>query len=329
VGGPAFERLTRWWRSAQLAAVGAALGVVGLVLVGQLGTPAAQLRTLRHLGDAWADPVAWVLALLTLIVEALVGYLLVVLVLRSLSMLPGTFGRLAARMTFLVTPVAVRRILDLVVGGALLAHSTLVLLPATPPGHRSVPARTAIAASLSFMGTSPLMDPRTQADSSPFWGPCSFTGSLVPAALPHEVPAGFRATRVVSAAVGMEPVETRPTPRRPSAPLPPWLGGGPSMATFEQVPTTAARTGAKRPATSANPSENGAGPAARVHIVEPDDTLWDIAAAHLAPAARSAANVHRYWQQVYRPNRTVIGADPDLIHPGMRLDVPPYRPGRR
>jgi hypothetical protein len=213
VGGPAFERFTGWWRSAQLAAVGAALGGVGVVLVGQLGTPAAQLRTLRHLGDAWADPVACVLALLTLVVEALVGYLLVVLVLRSLSILPGTLGRLAARMTFLVTPVAVRRILDLLVGGALLAHSTLALLPTPPPGHRSVPARTPTAASLSFMGASPPMDSRALADSSPFTGPCSFTGSwsfaasLVPAALPHEVPAGFRgAARVVSAAAGMEPV---------------------------------------------------------------------------------------------------------------------------
>jgi hypothetical protein len=348
VGGPAFDRFTGWWRSAQLAVVGAALGGVGLVLVGQLGTPAAQLRTLRHLGDAWADPVACVLALLTLVVEALVAYLLIVLVLRSLSILPGTLGRLAARMTFLVTPVAVRGILDLLVGGALLAHSTLALLPTTPPGHRSVPARTPIAASLSFMGTSQPTDSRSLADSSPFSGPCGFTGSgsftgswssassLVPAALPHQVPAGFRGVaRVVSAAAGVEPVETRPTSRRSSAPLPPWLGGGPSIgggpsvATSEQPPTTADRTGATRPGASANPSENGAGPAARVHIVEPHDTLWDIAVAHLAPADRSAANVHRYWQQVYQRNRTVIGADPDLIHPGIRLEVPPYHRGRR
>jgi nucleoid-associated protein YgaU len=101
------------------------------------------------------------------------------------------------------------------------------------------------------------------------------------------------------------------------------------VATSEQPPTTADRTGATRPDASANPSENGAGPAARVQIVEPHDTLWDIAVAHLAPADRSAANVHRYWQQVYQRNRTVIGADPDLIHPGIRLEVPPYHRGRR
>jgi hypothetical protein len=42
-----------------------------------------------------------------------------------------------------------------------------------------------------------------------------------------------------------EPVAARPSPRRSAAPLPPWLGGGPS-----------------RPA--------------RGHAVEAGDTLWDI-----------------------------------------------------
>jgi nucleoid-associated protein YgaU len=59
------------------------------------------------------------------------------------------------------------------------------------------------------------------------------------------------------------------------------------------------------------------------------DTLWDIAATHLGPGERTVLNVHRYWRQVYRTNRRVIGADPDLIHPGTRLDVPPFRRDRR
>jgi resuscitation-promoting factor RpfA len=58
------------------------------------------------------------------------------------------------------------------------------------------------------------------------------------------------------------------------------------------------------------------------------DTLWDIAAAHLAPSERSVGRVHRYWQQVYRANRRLIGADPDLIRPGARLDVLPFRSDR-
>ena len=65
------------------------------------------------------------------------------------------------------------------------------------------------------------------------------------------------------------------------------------------------------------------------HSVETGDTLWDIAAAHLVPAERSNATIHRYWHQVYRANRAVVGPDPDLIHPGTRLDVAPFRRDRR
>jgi nucleoid-associated protein YgaU len=39
--------------------------------------------------------------------------------------------------------------------------------------------------------------------------------------------------------------------------------------------------------------------------------------------------VDRYWRQIYRANRPAIGADPDLIHPGTRLDVPWFRSERR
>jgi hypothetical protein len=63
--------------------------------------------------------------------------------------------------------------------------------------------------------------------------------------------------------------------------------------------------------------------------VEGGDTLWDIAAAHLPPAQRSAATIHQYWPQVYQANRRVVGVDPNLIHPGTHLDVTPFRQDRQ
>jgi hypothetical protein len=123
------------------------------------------------------------------------------------------------------------------------------------------------------------------------------TGDLVPVSL-----GSGRARWLADRA---EPVEARPTPRRSAASLPPWLGGGPS-----------------KPAP-------GHGAEARGYTVKAGDTLWDIAGAHLPPSQRSAATIHRYWPQVYRANRQIVGADPDLIYPGTNLGVAPFRQDRR
>jgi hypothetical protein len=264
------------WPSARLPAAAIGLVLMGSALTEVVGSPVALLRALGDLGHSWADPVASMLALMALMAEALVAYVLVVLVLRSLCGLPGSMGRLAGRLISLVTPVAVRRLLDVLVGGALLAQVTLATTAGTPPGHRwSGPATT----------------------------------SHVAGQLRWPVDA-------------MAPAGARPTPRRSAAPPPPWLGGGPS--------NPGPRHGNEPGDIPAPRHEDRAGDAAASgHIVEVGDSLWDIAAARLAPGERSAANVHRYWRQIYRANRAVIGADPDLIHPGTRLAVPPFRPSRR
>jgi hypothetical protein len=316
-------------------AVAAGLLLVGRVLVGDVGSPVQLLGALGGLGDPWADPVAPTISLLALLAETLVAYLLIVLALRSLCRLPGTAGRVARRVTLLVTPVVVRRLLDLLVGGALLAQATLAT-SALPPGHRPAVPALAMATSLSSSGHAA---PATGHDpGSPGMGPPQPRQAVT------------------------DPVETRPAPRRSSAPLPPWLGGGPSnplpRSTRDVRPgstgdlrpgsTGDLRPGstgpaARGPASKAKPGsragagpglsgEPGPGPSGEVvagYTVAVGDTLWDIAAAHLAPGERTVPNVHRYWPQVYRANRRAIGADPDLIHPGTRLDVPPFRPGRR
>lgn len=62
--------------------------------------------------------------------------------------------------------------------------------------------------------------------------------------------------------------------------------------------------------------------AARTHVVRAGDTLWSLAAADLSPAADDA-DISRRSHRLHELNRAVIGDDPDLIHPGQRLQLPP------
>ena len=288
----------------------AGLVLVGRVLVGEVGPPVRLLRALGDLGDPWADPVAPVISLLALLAEALVAYILVVLALRSLCLLPGSAGRVAGRVALLVTPVVVRRLLDLLVGGTLLAQATLAATSGLPPGHREAAPTPAMATSLRSGGHAvPVTGPHPGPPGSTGLGLLG-TGQGPPGM--GSDPHGTGSARPGLPVTG--PVETRPAPRRSAAPLPPWLGGGPS----NPPPRS---TGDARPG-------SGGGAVAGYTVVV-GDTLWDIAAAHLAPGERTVPNVHRYWRQVYRANRRAIGADPDLIRPGTRLDVPPFRRGPR
>lgn len=52
------------------------------------------------------------------------------------------------------------------------------------------------------------------------------------------------------------------------------------------------------------------------------DSLWVLAAAQLGPDARPT-EVDRQWRRLYDLNRPAIGPDPDLIHPGQQLRLPP------
>jgi hypothetical protein len=280
-------------RLAPVTGVAAGLLLVERLLVGEVGSPTALVRSLQDLGDPGADPILSTLALMALLAEAFVGYLLLVLALRSLATLPGLTGRLARRITFALAPAVVRRMVDVLVGGALLVQVT-VAAPDPSPGHFSSGSCQAVVA-LSV---------------------CSRSGG--PVTLGDPAPVRLGTARLRLPVDGKEPVQARPIPRRSAAPLPPWLGGGPSKAA--PLP----------PSLGDGPSQAAPGYRAQAseYTVEAGDTLWDIAAAHLVPAERSTATIHRYWQQLYRANRRSVGADPDLIHPGTRLDVVPFRRDR-
>jgi nucleoid-associated protein YgaU len=64
--------------------------------------------------------------------------------------------------------------------------------------------------------------------------------------------------------------------------------------------------------------------ATRTVLVRAGDSLWSIAAEDLAPTADDAA-VAAHWRRIYDLNRVVIGPDPDVIHPGQRLELPAHR----
>jgi Tfp pilus assembly protein FimV len=259
------------WPWARILALAAGLFLIEWQLLAVMGTPAAQLRVLRDLGLSPTDPVTPLLAVLALLTEALIGYVVVVLALRTLSLLPGSIGGLTGRAVLHVSPDAVRKVLDVLVGGTLLAQATLTAMPSAPPDRPLDAVNMTTAASVTSIGAVGLIGPT---------GPATGMG-----------PATTWPTTT-------RPAETRPPSRRLAAPLPPWLGGGPSKP----------KVG---------------------YTVVPGDTLWDIAAARLQPTERSSARVHRYWQQIYRANRPAIGDEPDLIHPGTRLHVPRFRSERR
>jgi nucleoid-associated protein YgaU len=53
--------------------------------------------------------------------------------------------------------------------------------------------------------------------------------------------------------------------------------------------------------------------AQRVYTVQPGDTLWAVAQKHLGAGAD--------WTQLYTLNRATIGGNPDVIHPGEKLNL--------
>ena len=64
-----------------------------------------------------------------------------------------------------------------------------------------------------------------------------------------------------------------------------------------------------------------------VHVVAAGDSLWAIAEAHPAPGTTTEAR----WRAIWEANLSVVGPDPDLIHPGQELSLPgdPSQEGHR
>ena len=198
------DRAALWrddrWRSARLPATVTGLVLVERVLLDEVGSPAPLLRDLGGIGRSWADPVASVLAVVALMAETLVAYLLIVLLLQSLCSLPGFMGRLAGRLMSRVSPAVVQRLLDLLLGAR--------CSPRWPGDGTRCTARPSMG--------------RLRAGVDRVLGRRRFCRSVHPEWPGHDEPRRGRRRWPLQA---MGPAGAGPTPRRSAAPLPPWLGG--------------------------------------------------------------------------------------------------------
>lgn len=123
---------------------------------------------------------------------------------------------------------------------------------------------------------------------------CGAALTVAPPALAHDTPASPQSISAAPQDVGAGRLDGLPYPDRA-------IGG---------------RIGSRSPRT---PSVR---PPASAHRVGPGESLWSIAAAQLPPGT-SPALVTRHWHAIYRANRSILGADPDLVQIGTELHLPP------
>lgn len=137
------------------------------------------------------------------------------------------------------------------------------------------------------------------------------------------------------------PADTAPSPGSPTAqgpgpessdPRSPGSSGTPSPGAPSPGPgSPAAETPVEAPAPPGeNPADGTASPegadgTAGDHVVRAGESLWSIAAAELGADA-TPAQIAARWPQWFEANSDLIGADPDLIHPGQELHAPADNP---
>lgn len=97
-------------------------------------------------------------------------------------------------------------------------------------------------------------------------------------------------------------------------------GTGAELLAGLPLPERAVAPAGDRPAAegpTTRPASARAVPAGGRHVVRPGDSLWSIAVEH--PGAGSTDS---RWRAIWAANRTEVGDDPDLIHPGQVLRLP-------
>jgi hypothetical protein len=306
---------------------------IDLVLMGLLGWAGPDPLAL---GAALADPQGWVdqvgpdtAVVMTagLLCWAMLLWVTVGLLLVASAAAPGAMGRIADAFAGCLVPAALRRAatvaLGISVGTAAVASTAAAVSPPARTPHVSTPAVALTDDGQSHRPPStppPPADVDWPLDPAPAKPPLTRDG---PSTTPSAGQTGQGGSRVLppgraGSSDASEPAGGPPTtggysPRRPR----------PATGVERPGKSSSAAAGAG-PATSATPvaAPGGDGTASRSVVVQPGDCLWLIAARRLGPQP-SAAEIAREWPRWYAVNRRVIGADPDLLRPGLALAAPP------
>ena len=112
-------------------------------------------------------------------------------------------------------------------------------------------------------------------------------------------------------------------------PLPDRASSGPGRVPATPKPASppaSPPTAPPQPQPTAEPVADGPGDTGdtgdnSVHVVRPGDSLWAIAAEH-STTSPDGADLPAVARALYEENLDVIGADPNLIHPGQELVLP-------
>lgn len=238
---------------------------------------------------------------------------------------PGALGRCAQRISCVVLPRTVQRVLAGSAGLSILlapavAQARSHWVPAPGPSAHSVTATAEPAPGPAWPTTRSSAGPSTTPSLAPLPGP-SWPGRIV---TPTRTP-----TSPSTSASGPDVERPSDTPGRhstPSAPghtptsTPRTTPGHPPPAQRRPAPATIQPTRPDAPTPDQDPAQT----ADRVRVNH-GDALWLIAAHRLGPDPSETATVH-YWPRIYAANRDVIGDDPSFIQPGQVLQLPAPSP---
>lgn len=317
-----------WLLLAWVASLVAAVWLFAWLGRGALATPPITDPGALPDWSAGREPVEIVFAGLRLLVLALAWYLLGVTTIGAAARLTRA-ARLTAVADVLTVP-AVRRLLQGALGVGL-AATAVTSLPLTVPAP--APLVTAVADPVTGGSEErPAAADAYEAPGAPAVAPAGPRPGSPPPRVPADDPAS---TRSDVAPPDAADVADRP-PHRVLAPDAPW--GAPLRPTTAGVEAEPAREGlagevdepeqAARPRQaprSAGAADSGAG--ASDWRVASGEHLWSIAETALTSAwtrAPSEGDVRDYWVALIERNRSRLPdpSNPDLIHPGLELELP-------